>query len=127
MAVVFMEDWQHQCCGDPFAEGQAVTWTVRTDVDRARLSQVLGDDLAASVAAIVERHDESVASLAGTVERIRVVFCRYEETSDDPDGVTHRPVVGTTVLRDVQQIEGRRGEWLDEELEWVGYVVDVRT
>lgn len=83
---------------------------------------MLGDDLAASVAATVERHDDSVVSLTGTVERIRVAFCRYEEISDDPDGVTHRPVVGTTVLRDVQQIEGRRESL--EELEWVGYVVE---
>jgi hypothetical protein len=44
--TVWEEDWQMQCCGDPFSLGTSVTWTL-DKADRDWLASVLGDDRAA--------------------------------------------------------------------------------
>jgi hypothetical protein len=46
-----MEDWQHECCGEPFALGDAVTWPVVPVQDRHRLAAALGPEVTADVVA----------------------------------------------------------------------------
>jgi hypothetical protein len=86
---------------------------------------MLGDNVVADVTATVERHGEHVVdNTTLLVTGIRAAFCRYEATPDDPEGNTHRPVPGTTVLVDLPGVVGSP-EPLDD-LEWLGYVVTAR-
>ena len=128
MALVFVETWQQECCGDPFAVGDEVSWPVVAVQDQELLAVRLGRELSGRVTACVERHAEHVEELRLRVNRIRSAFCAYEKVPGQdrrlPHGETHRPVPGTTVLRDVRAVD--RGHQELEHLHWLGYVVDAQ-
>ena len=80
-----MEDWQHECCGDPFAIGDEVSWTVYED-ETGEWRE--------------DHHDGAPpASIAvtGTVRRIQVVEQDFEEFEPR----TWRPLPGTRGYADV--------------------------
>jgi hypothetical protein len=47
--LVRVDGWQMECCGEPFAVGSAVWWTLAVASDADRLTLVLGADLASGV------------------------------------------------------------------------------
>jgi hypothetical protein len=122
VALVFVEDWQHECCGAPFAVGDDVSWPLRADLDPAHLAVRLGADLAGRITDHVERHVDGVPEVRLRVRRIRAAFCADEPDPAGGNGVTSRLVPGTTVLRGVHSV-GRTHE-VFKDLRWLGYVVD---
>ena len=53
--TVWVDNWQMQCCGEPFSVGQQVSWTLG-DVDQDWLMAMLGADAQVSVDAAEEHH-----------------------------------------------------------------------
>jgi hypothetical protein len=46
---VWVDAWQMQCCGPPFADGDTVEWTLSPDNDLEWLDSVVGRDVAQTV------------------------------------------------------------------------------
>jgi hypothetical protein len=122
VAVIFLENWQHECCGRPFATAEVVTWPLTTDLGRDHLGTMLGSEVSARLTAYVERHSEQVVETRLRVNAIRAVFCEY---APDPDGEhpqALRPVPGTAAFQEMDRVEHRSESLLG--MHWVGYVVD---
>ncbi|MGB7981612.1 MAG: DUF6578 domain-containing protein [Candidatus Nanopelagicales bacterium] len=80
LLVVWVTDWQMECCGAPFAVGEAVSWRLSNRPDVEWLSTVIGVDEARAVTHAEDHHDtqpHGVRVVDGTVVRIRVARCRY--------------------------------------------------
>jgi hypothetical protein len=76
--TVWVNGWQMQCCGEPFAVGSQVSWTLG-DVDRDWLEAVLGAR-AAGVNAAEGHHGglpDEVPETAAVVSGISAVHCSY--------------------------------------------------
>lgn len=73
---VYYECWQMDCCGDPFAVGDWIEWTV---VKAENLSSIV--DLG-KVDYFYEAHDEAFFSLQGKVENIFILYQKYEPVTD---------------------------------------------
>lgn len=56
MAVVWVAAWQMECCGDAFAVGDRVAWTVDREMDREWFDAALGPDMAARLTHAEEHH-----------------------------------------------------------------------
>jgi hypothetical protein len=126
LATVWIEDWQQQCCGQPFAVGSRVSWTLIVP-DAERLASVLGPDLSASITHAEEHHGgrpEHAAATMGTVRSIRAVRCRYAHLPG-ADSRMHRPVPGSTAMTSVNAADGWETE--QENLRFVGYLVELET
>ena len=110
-ALVWISDWQIQCCGEEFAVGDEVTWPV---VPAAPASGLFaGTELASSLIATYEAHgDEPMSRASGTVREIRTVGCRYAP-GPPADRSDLSPVPGTTVMEPVEAIETWRGTAFD--------------
>jgi hypothetical protein len=122
--TVWVDDWQMQCCGRPFAIGSVVSWTAR-DADHEWLTDVLGPDLAATVALAEEHHDgdhdgDCVQMVHGTITSIAAVHCRYSPLPDADPKVFHA-VAGSATLTPVDTADG----WTPnhDDLKFTGYLV----
>lgn len=121
--TIWVDDWQVECCGDPFAIGSTVSWTVLPITDPDWLSDVLGPERAATVDAAEDHHTDApdhLREITGVVQAISTVHCEFAmRRPRDPQGL--RPVPGTCVLNDVERVDGtppRRAG-----LSFVGYLV----
>jgi hypothetical protein len=128
-AVLWMDRWQLECCGTPFAVGDAVTWTVRTDVDRDFLSRAASPELAASIDLREEHHDDGddqgvgpTRRATGVVAGIRALTCRY--AMDAVEGAA-LPVAGSGLLQPVTD-SGEAVRPGDERYH-LGWVVELRS
>ena len=105
--VVWMDGWQLQCCGDAFAVGDRVTWSLREASDTTWLEAALGPDRARSVTHDEDHHTDgpdSSASTRGRVTSIERGYCRYAPTSQDPRVLM--PVPGTALIDRVSRADG---------------------
>jgi hypothetical protein len=97
--VVWVDGWQMQCCGTPFAVGSRVAWTLG-EADRDWLETVLSTDVQQTVDMAEDHHGALPADARqtrATVIRIRAVRCRYaSRPGHDPR--TLYPVSGSGVL-----------------------------
>ncbi|MFI1995628.1 DUF6578 domain-containing protein [Actinoplanes sp. NPDC020271] len=118
---IWVDDWQMQCCGEPFAVGDEVSWTLRAP-DTEWLEPVLGKDLAAGIDLAEEHHGgvEETPPTVGTVVAIRAVHCRYGPLAG---GAGLGPVAGSGVISTVRSADG----WTPDrgDLKFAGYVVEV--
>lgn len=122
--TVWLDDWQMQCCGDPFRIGSQVSWTL-TDAKKEWLTDVLGAETAETVDAAEEHHGgapEGAAPTVATVTAISAVHCRYAPRPGDPDG-TRYAVPGTGTLTALSSADG----WTPDRdaLQFVGYLVEL--
>lgn len=118
--TVWVQDWQMQCCGDPFTLGQRVSWTTSGEVDREYLGVVLGEQAAAQITDYEDHHDTSATTLIeGTVRSIDAVWCRFAPRGWD--FLSLYPVRGTTLIESRTHADGR--EEKERNLRFVGYVV----
>jgi hypothetical protein len=118
--TVFVERWQLDCCGEPFAVGSQVSWTLRrgSDADRPWLTAVLGEELAATVDGSEEHHGgvrEDTPRTTGTVTWIGEVRCRRFEG---------RPVPGSGVVTEVA--EARKWAADHGDLQMAGFLARLR-
>ena len=121
MTLLFVEFWQHECCGDLFEVGEAVVWPV-APVEGDGLVSLLGVELGQQLQLAVDRHQDEVRMTTGTVRSIRAVFHRQALVTSHADGTYYRALPGSAQLRSIKRTQRR--EWLDD-LEWAGYVVEL--
>ena len=119
-AVVWVADWEMQCCGDPFTVGHAVAWNLSPAASGEWLDAVLGEAAAADVTAFYDHHssDPVPPMTEGVVRWIQAVHCEYRQT-----GQVLTPVPGTQVLTPRSTADGWEGE--DEPVRFVGYLVEL--
>ncbi len=118
--IVWVQDWQIQCCGDPFTLGQRVSWTLSGELDRDYLASVLGEEAAARITDYADHHETRATTLIeGTVLSIDAVWCRFAPRGWDI--LSLYPVPGTTLIKPRTSGDG----WEEERrsLSFVGYVV----
>ncbi len=124
MALIWYDTWQMECCGDPYAIGDEVAWSLsgRTDVDW--LEVALGTELAAAVTHVEDHHEVEGDAVVrtGAVLDIRCVSCRYAPTPGEDQRVRH-PVEGTTRTWPVQRADG--SERSTDDRSFIGYLVDL--
>lgn len=114
-----------QCCGEPFAVGSQVSWTLGA-ADTDWLGTVLGAR-AAGVGAAEEHHGglpEEVPATAATVSGISAVHCCYAPAPGEDPKVLY-PVPDTAVVTELTRADG----WTPDrgDLQFAGYLVDLAT
>ncbi|MGW5641967.1 DUF6578 domain-containing protein [Saccharopolyspora sp. NPDC003752] len=123
-ALVWVSEWEIQCCGEPFAVGERVDWTLRDDPDREWLAAALGPELAQSVSHVESHHNEvpeEVSPVRARVLGIRRAYCRYAAAHG---GDSHPyPVPGSAVLTEVDRADGWEAEMSG--LHFNGYLVEL--
>jgi hypothetical protein len=124
---VWIDDWQMQCCGDPFAIDSTVSWSTFRVTDTAWFGEFLDAEVAASITDYEERHDlgndRTLERTSGVVRAVDAVFCRYRIV----DRVA-TPIAATGVLEPRSSVDG----WEDEDdmgagRSFVGYLVTLDT
>jgi hypothetical protein len=122
--VVWIDGWQMQCCGAPFAVGSQVAWALG-ESDRDWLETVLSTDVQQTVDMAEDHHGALPADTRQTrasVTRIRAVHCRYaSRPGHDPR--TLYPVSGSGVLSDLKSADGWTRDCGD--VQFAGYLVDL--
>jgi hypothetical protein len=122
--IVWVDDWQLQCCGTPFRRGDRVTWQVRP-ADTEWLGGVLGPRLPDPPLYAEEHHGGAAGrrtTAAGTVRSIDAVSCRFAAL--EPGTLAH-PVYDSAVLEPVAEADG----WhrAAPPLRFAGYLVTLDT
>lgn len=118
--TVWVDDWQMQCCGTPFAVGDDVSWTVH-EPDRDFFAELFGSQDAVGIDAAEEHHvpgPEAWTVMGGRVTGIDAVHCRY--AVHDSDG-SLRPVPGSARRTPVSSADGWNAA--QGEHRFVGYLV----
>lgn len=123
--TVWVDGWQMQCCGEPFAVGSQVSWRLG-DADRDWLGAVLGA-MAAGVDAAEEHHgglSEEVQETAARVSGISAVHCRYAPAPGVDSKVLY-PVRDSAVVTELTRADG----WTPDrgDLRFAGDLVDLVT
>ncbi|MEU6590858.1 DUF6578 domain-containing protein [Streptomyces sp. NPDC046881] len=104
--TIWVDDWRIQCCGESFAPGDVVSWTLM-EVDPEDYVDVVGSERAEGIDFREEHHgqEEGRAPTSVRVVSIAEVHCRYGIPPGAADKVNH-PVPGTTVLVPVDKADG---------------------
>ncbi|MFJ6844077.1 DUF6578 domain-containing protein [Streptomyces griseoluteus] len=122
--TVWVDDWQMQCCGEDFAVGDVVSWTL-LEAGPEDYADVVGGKRAAGIGFREEHHGREGERAATSVEVLSIdeVHCRYEIPAGATDRL-HVPVRDTTVLVPV----GRADGWARPrpDVSFAGYLVTVR-
>jgi hypothetical protein len=114
--LIWITAWQHQCCGEDFAVGSAVSWNVR-EPDRAWFARTLGPDLSRQPDAVEGHHADRVDRVVnGTVRSIAAVHCAYDQESGSW-------ISGTTTF--TRQDPADRWTTDRGNLKFIGYLVRV--
>ena len=115
--IVWIDDWQIQCCGDPFKVKDTVTWTVvKWNFDT---SNIKGLD---KVDYYYENHDVEDFELIGTVEHIQCIYQKY--TLDTKNNV-YIPTEG--ILKDFKKEIATGYEENLNDFQFTGYLVTLNT
>jgi hypothetical protein len=130
--TVWIDDWQMQCCGEPFQVGSVVTWILDPKPEAGYLTAVLGEDEASRVTHYENHHGpvlEEFPSTVGTVTAIRAVSCRFAPRPGD-DSRMNYPVPGTSRISERTSADGwdvgPSPDGADEAgSRFIGYVVDI--
>ena len=129
MALIWYDGWQMECCGDPFAIGDVVEWTLDDHPDVAWLGAAVGDELARQIAYAEEHHEDggpgTTRRARGEVRTIRCAFCDFGRIVDGDDA--SHPVPGTAALVAADRVDGTEGRGERRELarRFIGYVVEL--
>ncbi|MFJ6389541.1 DUF6578 domain-containing protein [Streptomyces sp. NPDC091972] len=122
--TIWVDDWQIQCCGQSFAPGDVVSWTL-LEVDPEDYGDVVGSQRADEIDFREEHHGQGEGHVPTSVEVVSIaeVHCRYEVPAGATDHV-HHPVPGTTVLVPTEEADG----WAKArpDVRFAGYLVTAR-
>lgn len=122
--LVWVQAWQMQCCGDPFAVGDDVDWTLDDQPDKEWLKAALGADAAARVTYSEESHgglSDDAPTTRGRVLTIRTAHGRY--TATPSGGRTLYPVPGSGLLTGANSVDGSESDISESRLN--GYLVEL--
>lgn len=122
--TIWIDDWQIQCCGQSFAPGDVVSWTL-LEVDPEDYADVVGGERADEIDFREEHHGQGDGHAPTSVEVVSIaeVHCRYGVPPGATDKVNY-PVPGTTVLVPVKEADGRAKARPD--VSFAGYLVTAR-
>ncbi len=100
-ALVWVESWQQQCCGDGFGTGTSIQWQVRRNGDTDDwVELLLGAQWANRIGFIEDHHTADAGGmLTGVVSEIDVVTC---DRVLGPKGTDLVPVPGSGRIRRVE-------------------------
>jgi hypothetical protein len=124
--TVYMEDWQLDCCGEPFAVGSQISWTLIQN-RCSWIQDIISPDAGIVVAAREEHHGRLAAdtpATRGTVNRIFAVCCQYAPPAVEAG--PQQPVPGSGVLIPVTQAQRFGGHHYHHLGKSIGYVAQVR-
>lgn len=92
-ALVWVDQYQVQSFGEPFALGQHVTWPITTQLNVAALTELVGAVTAARISMAADWHagrPEDTVSHTGTIAGIELFRCRHARGHVVPNTVeTH--------------------------------------
>lgn len=125
--LVWISDWEVQCCGDDFAVGDEVRWPLeRADLTGGYWEPLLGPLLAAELDLTYAGHEEpAVARIPATVRGIRTVSCRYAPLPPPADQRTLHVVPGSAALEPVEAVDKWHDSGPDADLRFTGWLVEV--
>jgi hypothetical protein len=121
--TVWVEAWEQACCGDAFAEGSEVNWTLVPPSDG--LARIFRVEDGVAVDAVESHHGPDVdraSRTIGVVESIRLVHINYSSESDSNDG-NERLIPGSAKVTRVRDSTDAR----TREREFAGFLVVLRT
>lgn len=124
VAVVWYSSWQMECCGEPFAVGDIVTWHLDGEPEPAWYLSALGPEVGQRITHEEEHHptDEDFPEFTGRVVTITRNWCEYGPVGID-DRV-HHPIAGTYRFQPVDRAEGA-AEHSSSGLIFNGWVVEL--
>ncbi|HEY6497022.1 MAG TPA: DUF6578 domain-containing protein [Trebonia sp.] len=122
--TVWVDAWQMQCCGKPFAVGSHVAWTL-TAADAEWLMPVLGPRRGVTVDAAEDHHGrvpDDTTETTGTVTSISAVHYRSASQPGKVDRTSH-PVPDSADLTAIEAADG----WTPDrgDLHFGGYLVRI--
>jgi hypothetical protein len=123
--TVWVDAWQLQCCGVPFAVGQEISWRLSEDVDTDWLTSVLGTEAAQAIRFSYEHHGrllEDTPHTRGKVLQIKAAHSRYAPAVGGNGSPLH-PVSGSGHLAAVDSADGWAAE--ARNMHFNGYIVDL--
>ena len=122
--LVWVDAWQMQCCGEPFAIGDRVTWALNHEPDLDWLQAAVGPEVADRIQFAEDHHgalpDDHPVS-RGSVVGIHAAYSLYAPVAGG--GRTFHPVPGSAVLQETALADGNEDTESDEDFN--GYVVEL--
>ncbi|WUD72934.1 hypothetical protein OG937_15120 [Streptomyces sp. NBC_00510] len=119
--TIWIDHWQIQGCGQSFAPGDVVSWTL-LEVDPEDYADVVGSERADEIDFREEHHGQGDGHAPTSVEVLSIaeVHCRYGVPPGATDKVNY-PVPGTTVLVPAKEADG----WAKarSDVSFAGYLV----
>lgn len=107
MAVVWVAAWQMECCGDPFAVGDQVVWTVDREIDDDWFVAALGPDMASRITHAEEHHDDGQDDLPEVSGRVLTITRAWGAYGPQrPGDQVHVPVPGSHRFLEVRESSG---------------------
>lgn len=107
--TVWVQDWQMQCCGEPFALGKRVSWPLSGEVDREYLGVVLGEQATAQSPTMRTTTTRATRLIEGAVRSIDAVWCRFARRGW-ADFFSFYLVPGTTLIESRTSATGGRSK-----------------
>ena len=119
--MVWVDVFDHQCCGEPFGVGSTVRWTL-VQPDHAYIDPMFGQDHSVEVDRVADYHptDPDAPHTVGAVLSLRGVRVRYSRSPDDKRVVL--PVPGSAELTELDRSSGDE-LWSKD---FAGYLVEIR-
>ena len=126
---VWLESWEWQCCGEPFAVGSEVEWGLMPILpdDRSYLVDGLGSELVDGITHFETHHadldeDPRPTPTPGRVASITAVYWARAPRSSEEN--VYYPVPGTAVLEARDRAGGSEPE-TDDGPQFEGYIVEL--
>lgn len=125
--TVYVENWQMDCCGDPFSAGSHVSWTLiqgRT----AWIQTILGPDADLTIDAKEDHHGKLPAGTPathGTTRGIYTISCQYAPSAGSTSLL--EPVPGSGVLSRVVEAHRFGHHHYGGQGKFLGYIAQIIT
>jgi hypothetical protein len=118
--LVWVSDWEVQCCGVPFGVGDQVDWRLSRGDDTTLLETVAGP-VGRDVTSFYDHHsqdDSPPAPCRLLIREISAVYCRYAQRSRSP---VRTPAAGSARIESRRSVNGWEPD--RDGLRFVGYLV----
>jgi hypothetical protein len=122
--VIWMDGWEMECCGKPFAVGSRVTWMlgVADQACKDRLAALLGEAQGLRLTHFETHHgphDDPLTYVTGTVVGIKTIYQAYDGRG--------RRVEGTAYTDDCESAVRWHDEEVNAPVRFQGYLIDLET
>ena len=127
MLRVWVDGWQLQCCGEPFAVGDVVRWTLLERPVEEVLTDRTGRREVLALTHAEEHHGGAPEDTAVTEGRVRrVLAVTYEYAQVPGSARTFAPVGASGRTRELWRVDGWESELPHDDVRgFAGYVVEL--